>query len=430
MNHLKEKLLFFVGVVLTVVGVFVNEVVLTRWFSADGTLATQSRLLILTFNIFCIVSGLLIIQYRRFISQYIVFSWRGFLYVAIYGVIMLGGLELAARVLDAAQDNRFTAEREKTDAVVPFRIFGPEYYTYDTADTLTITSRHDEQFPHQKGSSTIRIVVFGGSTTEQKLANGDHYPLLMQQELRAMHPEKNIEVINVANSAYSSAHSLVTLSLDVLSWDPDIVILSHNVNDLTAAYFPEFQFDYGHKYRNDFYVPASLRRESTVSLLDWSSLYWMLKVSTRRFTARMPSADSTYIRASYGEAPPAWAQDTFTRNINSFVDLATANDVTVVLGTQPHQPDQSYFDNSYRWKSYNDVVVYPEHSEYVAHHAAFNQLLRTVAEKKDVHLVDNATSFAGESKYFIDNVHYTEAGVAQLAENFTQYITSAGLLKN
>ena len=61
-------------------------------------------------------------------------------------------------------------------------------------------------------------------------------------------------VISVASSAYATPHSLTLLSLDVLSWDTDLVILSHNINDLQAAYMPGFKPDYSHKYQ--LHVPS------------------------------------------------------------------------------------------------------------------------------------------------------------------------------
>ena len=85
-------------------------------------------------------------------------------------------------------------------------------------------------------------------------SGGRHYPLVVQSELRERLGRDNIEVISVANSAYATPHSLILLELDVLSWDPDLILISHATNDLTATYFPDFAYDYSHKYSDPYYL--------------------------------------------------------------------------------------------------------------------------------------------------------------------------------
>ncbi|ETX06172.1 MAG: hypothetical protein ETSY2_18725 [Candidatus Entotheonella gemina] len=113
-----------------------------------------------------------------------------------------------------------------------------------------IASRYQELYPLEKPSGTFRIVAFGGSTTANVQAmrsQTPHYPLLLQTQLRRTLARNDIEVINVGNPSYATPHSLILLAFDVLSWQPDLVILSHNINDLTALYWPDFTFDYSNK---------------------------------------------------------------------------------------------------------------------------------------------------------------------------------------
>lgn len=46
-----------------------------------------------------------------------------------------------------------------------------------------------------------------------------------------------MRVYNAAVSAYSTAHSLIRLEFDILQYERDLVIVMHNVNDLTVNYF-------------------------------------------------------------------------------------------------------------------------------------------------------------------------------------------------
>src|SRR6185503_15144799 len=142
-----------------------------------------------------------------------------------------------------------------------------------------ISSRHGELYPLRKGAGVLRIVAFGGSTTENidvMKSHGTHYPRELERILRQRMGTDGVEVINVGNSAYATPHALILLSLHVLSWEPDIVILSENVNDLTAAYFPHFVSDYSNKYSHPtFGMPDFSEHDSlTNRLFQHSQLYW------------------------------------------------------------------------------------------------------------------------------------------------------------
>lgn len=308
-----------------------------------------------------------------------------------------------------------------TVQVKPYRIFGLDLY--ETGDgRMQIRSRHGETFPLEKPPETVRVVAFGGSTTVNKSVftrSGAHYPLRVQQILAAHLPERNVEVINVGNEGYATSHSITMLALDVLSWDPDIVILSHNFNDLTASYFPGFRPDYSHKFAHDYYVPGL-----DELLLKRSRLYRLADARLRRL------ASFPIRRRSYGPTPPAPGQAVFERNLRSFVTLAQANRITVILGTQPLEAtSEQAFDQALRNKPYNAVVTYPEHEEFVLHHQAFNQIIRDVAQSTGSTLVDNELIFGGNSILFSDFLHYSEAGVERLARNYATAMIDAGLLR-
>ena len=132
---------------------------------------------------------------------------------------------------------------------------------------------------------------------------------------------------------------------------------------------------------------------------------------------------------SYGMEPPLASQEIFKRNLETFVTLANAHKIPVILATQALEPSEEYWDRALRYKSYNDRVIYPLHEEFVAHHGVFNDILRKVAEENGVYLVDNSVSLAGDRQFFADYVHYTKKGVEKIADNFFQFIISKHLIK-
>ena len=306
----------------------------------------------------------------------------------------------------------------------PFRTYGFPLYK-EVNDVTHISSRHGELFPIPKPTDTYRIVVFGGSTTENSHVYDQaqmHYPLLLQSYLREELTSDNIEVINLGMSGYGMPHSLILLELDVLSWSPDLVILSHNINDLLASYWPNFTYDYSHKYGTQHYFyNISLPN----LILQHSQLYWTVKFSLRRL--RLDIA-SEITRKPYGVDLPKEIMGVFKRNLNTFVAISKQNNVQALLGNQPLQRNEEYFDNHMRHKKYNDIVVYPLHDEFVIHHNIFNKIIQEVAKETNVLFIDNDSVLANNEELFIDFVHYTSTGVQVLAQNYVDYILTHNII--
>ena len=346
-------------------------------------------------------------------------------------VLFLGALELGLRVWDAAKGRGFDWDGRNRLAnqrpLVPFRTFGFDPYA-DTDAGRVISSRWQEHYPLEKAPGTFRVVAFGGSTTENRVGEM-HYPLRLQEMLRERLGRDDIEVINVGNQAYATPHALNLLLLHVVHWDPDLVILSQNVNDLTAAYFPEFRPDYSNKYSNDFFLPDHENRYTTPNVLFQNSqLYWfllgrLLKLETG-MRPQVPIA-----RETYGMEPPEAARVVFEHNLRSFIRYAESHGITVVIGSQPFMADRALFDIHWGFKpdSYKAAVRFPEHEEFVAHHAAYNRSLQRIAEELDVVFVDNDSALGGRAEYFTDSVHYTRAGIERLARSYADALIAAGI---
>jgi len=342
-------------------------------------------------------------------------------------ILVLLFLEAAVRTYDLLQGKGFfTADRnllaEPMKKIVPFRTFGFDPYVI-VGDNTLISDRWGRQFPLKKAAGTYRIVCFGGSTTED-LVEGHHYPELLQEELRQRAQTEKIEVINVGNSAYATPHSIILLAIDVISWQPDLVILSHNINDLLVLYWPGFRPDYWNKYRNEFYTLPDLSARYTWSnvVFQHSRLYWFLHARLDSIRQKRALENPVIRRRSYNEKKFQQAAGVFERNLKTFITIAQANDIGVILGTQPLEPTEEYFNRHIAYKPYNDIVLYPPHNQFLKHHADYNRIIREVAHEMKVDLVDNESIFGGNRIYFIDYVHYTKAGIQKLADNYTAAI--------
>jgi hypothetical protein len=112
----------------------------------------------------------------------------------------------------------------------------------------------------------------------------------------------------------------------------------------------------------------------------------------------------------------------FKRNLRSFVVLAKSRGIKVVLGTQPLERSQEYFERHVPYKPYNDVVRYPLHDEFVRHHESYNRAIGEVAAEEGATLADNDKAFGGDSALFSDYVHYTLEGVRRLAASYADVL--------
>jgi len=322
--------------------------------------------------------------------------------------------ELGVRTYDLLTGHGFASGRwaRSHRPVRPFRQFGEDLYVTRDGQRF-ISSCHGELYPFEKPAGTYRIVAFGGSTThdvEAFEAAGIHYPLALQRRLRTDTGREDIEVINVGFSAYSSAHSLVLLALDVLSWQPDLLLLSHNVNDRSAAYFPDFQPDYANKYGHPSFLGPSADEIGLLDVLFRHSAAWGFLRDLQRHLGQAP------IRyGDYEAAPPAEALAVFARNLRSFATLAHAQGIDVLFGSQPMHSDPRRSAQHLQFKPYNDIVLYPRPEIDLAHQRAYNAMLAQVAAETGSGFVDNATAMADVDAWFTDHVHYTPQGSEEIA---------------
>lgn len=340
-------------------------------------------------------------------------------------------LELGIRAVDMKGGKGFfSSDRnilKSAKPLVPFRTFGFDLYR-EKDGVRYISSRQETLYPFKKTPGTLRIVSFGGSTTEQA-EEGMHYPLRLEALLRERVGRENIEVINLGFSAYSTPHFLILLELNVLSWEPDLVILSEVINDLSAAYFPGFSPDYSNKYRNSFYsVPDYLSRFTLANVLfQKSQLYWVIRSRVNQLTIQRERTEVR--RESMGNEPLPEAKKVFERNLKSFVVLARANKIGVLLATQALEPEEEYFLREMAYKPYNNIVVYPLHQEFLKHHLSYNKVIEKTAREMNVWFLDNNADFGGKREYFIDAVHYTRKGIERLAENYAEFLIQNNIVR-
>lgn len=257
--------------------------------------------------------------------------------------------------------------------------------------------------PRQEGE--IRVLALGGSTTENvwnKL--GIHWSLGLECLLRQRGRDE-VRVLNAGMSSYTTAHSLVRYQLDLSDLEPDVVLIMHNINDLSVTYYAAATArEVDPNYLVEFGRPAFTQHvdEDDVVL---SRLLHAAKV--RLFpsgTGLLPS-DQWHYDLTRGE-------EFFRRNLKLLIEAVRASGATPVLLTMPMSRDPRWVEEARRGQAgVPGLSLLPEPERFHADFDAFNEVIRDVGKSEGVTVVDMEKRVGDPPGDFADMVHYTTDGI-------------------
>jgi hypothetical protein len=257
----------------------------------------------------------------------------------------------------------------------------------------------NREFQREKPPGTKRIACLGASTTMT-------YPRLLETMLLESCRDP-IEVLNFGVPAWTTAESLVNLTLHGQDYAPDIVIVHHAVNDLLPRVAPGYRSDYSH-WRVPFRFHTS---EFTRAVGPYSRFYCYLlwKRGMRQFDVSlcMSRPITNYMTTPDGGLLPETAFG-YVRNIETIVRLSRAIGAKPLLVTMPH------------W-----TVGSRLHESAVDDH---NAQRRRIATEMQVGLVDLAKSLDGRNEIFRDVVHFKGEFHRLRAEPIAAFLLESGWL--
>lgn len=274
----------------------------------------------------------------------------------------------------------------------PHAFESPFFVTYDwPAPSISRgigTFKDGRQVPQKKPAGELRVVHLGGSTTlADQNPEGLRTNQLVETRLRDRFAPRTLTVLNAGGDGFSTAHSLVNFSLRVLDFTPDVVVVLHNINDLSVLdYGTEIQPDYANKYLSDTFLAFQhrdglggvlLRSSRGVQLLRWrfSMLKNVLESSTHN-QAILDVERGTRL---------------FRRNLESLIAVARHHGVEVVLVTMGHDGTLG------------------------ANFALYNEEIRRAGLANNVAVADAERAISGRAELFLDPVHLSAQGVAAMA---------------
>lgn len=285
-----------------------------------------------------------------------------------------------------------------------------------------------DEFSVAKPEGVKRIVCCGGSTTygfgveDYRLS----VPWMLQYGLQQA--GKQAEVINAGCPGWSTFETLVNFESRLLDLAPDYVVFYHGINDVLASMvWPSTALrgdQSGWLIRNRRMAEASILERSDLARIILIGLGTiephssMLRVigeaapSNQTFEFRKQRKQGDYPDGIFREVPIERmlrknGTRLFRRNLESFIAIAKAHDVAVLLTTFAYSAEFPGMPN----------IGHPAVRDAID---AYNEVVRQVAKEHGIDLIDLSPELRAK-ELFTDGVHFTVAGNAKRAQMLLPY---------
>jgi lysophospholipase L1-like esterase len=267
----------------------------------------------------------------------------------------------------------------------------------------------------------VSIVFLGGSTTEcMYMDEKNRFPYLAGRMLEE-ETGKKINSYNGGVSGNNSLHSIDILLNKVVPIKPDIVIMTHNINDLMILLLC-----------NTYWNSHPGKAPVTTVNATWQDL---LKQAVKRFVPNLFSRiravknrvllesqmdEFKNIRGTKISIDKNRMQDEFRMNLQTFINICSARNITPVLMTQ-----QNRFKERAQGIIYNAAKTFKsdygiEYNDYKETYDLFNETIRDVGKENNVLVIDLAKEIPQEQEYIYDSVHLNDTGSRLAAQIITR----------
>jgi lysophospholipase L1-like esterase len=286
------------------------------------------------------------------------------------------------------------------------------------------TDAHGFMLPYRHyAKPDLTLVFLGGSTVACIYVDEDQrYPYLVG-ELLAQQTGKKITSINSGVGGNNSLHSLDILLNKVIPLKPDIVVMMHNINDLVTLIYDQTYWGKNptRKPIVHFYFYKNLTGLKALSTLARDmyipNLHAAIRILSHKiFGKKVKEQDDefAYIRGKKLTVDQAAILEAFKMNLQTFINLCRARQITPVLMTQFNRfkpdPDPKVRKALQGFASDSGISV----SEFMDLYAKFNEAIREVGKKNGVPVIDLAALIPQDKQYMYDVVHLNDQG-SQLA---------------
>lgn len=262
----------------------------------------------------------------------------------------------------------------------------------------------------EKPKDTIRINCLGASTTQNYLLYQDEiysYPLLLEKKLN-QNSKINFEVNNFGQGGYNSADILVRFLLQTIDTKPDVIILYHGYNDVRTYLSKNFKSDYSHSRLNLSEKLVKLKFSILIPSFPFTFLNFFIN-KWFPFSLSNSLVEIIHKQNIDININPDKGLKTFERNIQNIIDICKAKNIDIILSTFCH----------IMYKGIENDALSVKYKEIIEKE---NDIIKSLADKNEIKIVDNAKFVPKEEKFFLDSVHFSHLGMELLAQNFANKI--------
>ena len=352
------------------------------------------------------------------------------LLVVISLLVCFAVLEIVFRVFSIEESHEIDSKFIKHSTYNPFLIIGPALNKRIMKNgEITYWSnsqgfRMRDNLPFKKNNSEYRIIALGGSTTQNGANTMDlHYPEETSKILNSKYfTNMTINIVNSGKAGYSSAHSLIRLQFDILPFEPDMVTVMHNMNDLIVNFFPYLDEtnNYKNKYlyetfANEYDIKQTIISKSRVLVFCSKSLDML---QNRIFGNNIKTNEGIVTSTmKYSEYPiELKSKNVFRNNLIAISRIAKAHNITPVFLSQPAVFTEKSIALAFGHKLYNNYILYPKEEELRKHFEEYNKTIKETAKTEDIHFIDMYNLMDQDEMYFVDMCHYSAKGINRFSE--------------
>lgn len=288
-----------------------------------------------------------------------------------------------------------------------FKFGNPVTGTFESIETNSYGFRSHE-FPERKEPADFFVLCFGGSSTYGYAAasNRDTWPERLETKLQARFPSRNVKVFNLGLDMATTAVSAVNLALIGAHLQPDLVIVYHGFNDLSALGAKNFRPDHSHHYRD-------LDPEAVFTGIERSLPSWMLSSYVVAYAA---GATDMILRindlARVARLPHDPGRDPLRGIGATLQNFATMHSIAAGAGAET-------LFSTFQFRNGDD-----------ANCSRLNQEMRSFFEREGFWYVDLDKLIPDhDASLQIDECHFTPKGDDLVAESFFDAIVARGLLE-
>ncbi len=271
------------------------------------------------------------------------------------------------------------------------------------------------------GSRRPTVLILGGSTTFDSQVSSDDraWPARLERLLREGPSSFSGQVINGGVPGYRVVDILVRLETELAGFQPDLLLVYEAHNDLYAALGPRAPHSF------------TQRPGRAVTLAPWTAWLEEHSLLYAKLVGRwqaLRSRGRAEARSKASEVVP-WdsildaAAGAFERDVESFVAVAQARGIPVVLMTVTHvSASDSVLRDAAIAGSWTYTVSGTPPSVVLDGYRRFADRLRRIARRRGIPIIDGARSGVTGRQFYAegDPIHFNDAG----ADRFAHYVAS------